>query len=187
MRLFVAIELDREVKQALIDVQGQLGEFSRVARWARPEQMHLTVKFLGETPDQKVEAVCAAAGRVAGQVGPFQITLTDCGCFPPRGAVRIVQRGLADETQTLHRCRDLCEETFAELGFERERRAYAPHLTIGRVRDDRTGGQLRAAVEGITCQPISQSVEALCVVRSELSPGGAKYTNIAEHKFTGGA
>lgn len=187
MRLFIAIELDDEVKRTLLAIQDQLSEFSRVVRWAKPEQMHLTLKFLGETPDDRVEAVCAAAGGVAGQVRPFRMALGACGCFPPRGAVRIVQRGITEETRTLHRCGDLCEDAFAELGFERERRGFSPHLTIGRVRDDRTGGQLRAAVESITSPPISQPVAALYVVRSELGPGGAKYTNIAQHELTGDA
>jgi 2'-5' RNA ligase len=185
VRLFVAIELVKSVKDALQSVQGRLQEFSRDVRWARPEQMHLTLKFLGDTREEQVEAVCAAAGEVAAQVAPFEMSLVGCGCFPPRGAVRIVQCGVADQTQSLPRCAELCEQAFFELGFAKERRPFKPHLTIGRVRDDRTQGRLRAAVEAAECQSVSQQVDAIFVVQSELRPSGARYTNVVRHELSG--
>ena len=187
MRLFVAIELDEPVKEALIAVQNRLGRFSREVRWARPEQMHLTLKFLGEVPDEQVEAVCTAAGQVATQVGPFEIALAQCGCFPPRGAVRIVHCGTIDPTHSLQRCSELFEQAFAELGFARERRPFRAHLTVGRVREDRTQGRLRAAVDKIECEPLTQSVDALFVVQSQLDRGGARYANVARHELAAGA
>ena len=185
MRLFVAIELDERVKDELITKQGRLAEFDRTVRWPRPEQMHLTMKFLGEVPDDDVEAVCAAAGQVAAQVPPFEMRLGRCGCFPPQGRVRIVHVGLEEESGALQRCRDLCEEAFHDLGFAKERRPFTPHLTLGRVREDRTDGRLRQAVQGLSCGTVVQSVEALDVVESLLLPAGAQYTSLAQHRLAG--
>ncbi len=186
MRLFVAIELDKRVKDELVAAQTRLREFDRTVRWPRPEQMHLTLKFLGEVPDDQVQAVCTAAQAVAAQVEPFEVYLASCGCFPPRGRVRIVHTGLVDRSQhNLQQCRDLCEREFAELGFAREHRPFTAHLTIGRVREDRTDGRLRAAVEHLSCEAVSQSVKALCVVQSILSPAGARYANVACHQLSG--
>jgi len=188
MRLFVAIELDKQVKDELVAAQTRLREFDRTVRWPRPEQMHLTLKFLGEVPDEQAQAVCNAAGAVAAQVEPFEVYLASCGCFPPRGRVRIVHAGVVDQSRhNLQRCRDLCEQGFAELGFAREHRPFTAHLTVGRVREDRTDGRLRAAVEQLRCEAISQSVGALCVVQSILSPAGARYTNVACHQLSGGS
>ncbi len=186
MRLFIAIELSEAVKAALKAVQDSLGEFTREVRWARPEQIHLTLKFLGEVLDDQVEAVCAAAASVAGQTPPFEITLEACGCFPPRGAVRIVHCAVADRPHTLPKCNELCEGLYADLGFEREARPFRPHLTIGRVREDHTGGRLRAAVERTSCAAASQAVERLCVVQSVLDPTGARYSNVAAYGLGGG-
>ncbi|MHC4093865.1 MAG: RNA 2',3'-cyclic phosphodiesterase, partial [Planctomycetota bacterium] len=137
--------------------------------------------------DDQVEAVCSAAGTVAGQVGPFELRLGQCGCFPLRGRVRIVHAGVADLSAggSLQRCRDLCEAAFAELGFARENRPFTPHLTVGRVKEDRTQGRLRAAAEQLSCETVTQSVKALYVVQSVLSPSGARYSNVVGHRLTG--
>lgn len=187
MRLFVAIELDDVLKKALMTVQRRLSRFDADVRWTRLEQMHLTLKFLGEVPDDEVEPVCAAAESVAHQVEPFDLALDACGCFPPRGAVRIVHIGVAEPQGRLQRCRDLCQAVYADLGFEPERRAFSPHLTVGRVRQGRRADRLRQAVETTTCQNLSQPVKTVRVIRSDLKPTGACYTKIAEYALNGSA
>jgi len=187
VRLFLAFELSERVKEGLQVAQRRLAEFDRCVRWLRPEQMHLTVKFLGEVPDSEVEAVCAAAGEVAAGSAPFTMETAGFGCFPPRGRVRIVHAPVVGETRRLERSRDLCEEVLAGLGFAREERAFSPHLTVGRVKEDRTNGRLRQAVETIRPQRVSQDVGELFVVQSVLSRGGAEYANIARHKLCGTA
>lgn len=185
MRLFVAIELNEAIKKELQAVQDQLAEFNRTVRWAKPEQIHLTLKFLGEVPDQDTEGICQAAEEVASQCPPFELRLAECGCFPPRGPVRIVHVAVEDGEQTLQHCRDLCEEAYEKLGFACEVRPFSPHLTIGRVREDRTRGQLRSAIERASCKQLVQSVNSLCVVQSQLHPQGARYANVVCHELTG--
>ncbi|MCH7813247.1 MAG: RNA 2',3'-cyclic phosphodiesterase [Planctomycetes bacterium] len=183
MRLFVAIELDRRLKDSLSGVQSRLREFDGDVRWTGPEQMHLTVKFLGEVPNDQVEVVCGAAATVARGVEPFEIALGPCGCFPPRGRVRIVQVGTVDEAGCVARCHELCEQAYEELGFPREQRAFTPHLTVGRVGEDRSNGRLRERAEQIRPQPVKQRAEALCVVQTLLSKGGAQYNNVVRHEL----
>ncbi len=184
VRLFIAVEMTRQVRDELRSIQGRLREFAGDVRWTRAEQMHLTLKFLGDTPDEQVEAVCGAAGEVAAQLAPFELSLSLCGCFPPRGAVRIVQCGVADASGSLQQAGELCEDAFDSLGFARERRPFKPHLTIGRVREDRTHGRLRTAVEQIEAKPVAQMVDAIAVVRSDLHPSGARYTNVVCHDLS---
>ena len=185
MRLFVAIELSRDVKRRLANVQAGLGEFSRDVRWAKPEQMHLTLKFLGEVPDDRATEICEAAATVAAQSPPFEMQLSAAGCFPPRGRVRIVHLFLAEESGALLCCRDRCESAFENLGFEPEQRDFTPHLTVGRVREDRTDGRLRQAVEKLSVPPVAQPVDAICVIQSVLSSDGAQYANVSRHTLSG--
>ncbi len=184
MRLFIAIELNDEIKAALRKAQGALSAFDRAVRWVTSDQMHLTLKFLGEVPDARVEEVTAAAGRVAQASSLFEMVVGGCGCFPANGRVRVVWVGLNEPSGTLAACNDLCEARYAEIGFDRERRTFSPHLTLGRVRDDRTGGKLREAVEGTRFEPLRQTVESMCVVQSTLTPHGARYAIIARHALT---
>ena len=184
MRLFVAVELAKKLKDQLGAVQAALSEFSRDVRWPKPEQMHLTLKFLGEVPDERAADISEAAGVAAADSRPFEIRLGGCGCFPPRGRVRIVHVAVDEPSGALQECRDGCEKVFAGIGFAPERRPFSPHLTIGRVREDRTDGRLRQAVEGITPEVVVQSVDAIHVVQSVLTPTGAQYTNLSRHALS---
>ena len=85
MRLFVAIELDEDVRSVLREVQEGIQRSCDGVRWIPPVQLHLTVKFLGEVPDSDVGTVAEAVARGAGAGGPFAMTIGGNGCFPPRG------------------------------------------------------------------------------------------------------
>ncbi len=183
MRLFIAVELSESIKQSLVTIQQQLAGWPRAIRWTQWEQMHLTLKFLGEEPDDEVQAVCQVTATVAQQAQPFQLELTRCGCFPARGDVRVIHMGVRDGANKLGHCRDLCENAFERLGFSREHRPFTPHLTLGRVRNGKTVGRLREAVEEVAPPTGSQRVDAIFVVRSELTRAGACYSNISRHEL----
>ena len=183
MRLFIAVELSESIKKSLLAIQEQLAGLALAIRWSKWEQMHLTLKFLGEVPDDQVELVCQTTKTLAQQAQPFQMELTRCGCFPRRGDVRVVQMGVRDPASNLGRCRDLCEDSFEKLGFGREHRPFTPHLTIGRVRRAQAAGRLRVAVDEMIPSAESQRVDAIFVVRSELAPAGACYSNISRHEL----
>lgn len=185
MRLFTAIELNNEVKALLRQAQAALSAFDRAVRWVKSDQMHLTLKFLGEVPDTRIEEICIATERIARASSPFEIVVGDHGCFPPNGNVRVVWTGVDEPSGALAACNEQCETCYAEIGFAPERRAFSPHLTLGRVRDDRTGGKLREAVADVRIDSYRQGVSELCVVQSTLTPQGAKYAIISRHTLAG--
>lgn len=186
MRLFVAIELTAEMRDALHEVQKALGRVADGVRWVRPEQLHLTVKFLGEAPDGEVPRVAEAVARSAARSRPFEMQLTECGCFPPRGPVRIVWVGTHDESGALQECVDAVEEELEGVGFPRESRAFSAHLTIGRAKEGRSSGEVRTAVEGGKVKPVRQSVGELTLMSSVLSPKGPSYSVVARSKLGAG-
>ena len=178
MRLFVAIEFSDRIRSVLENVQAALRPKCDGVRWVRPEQLHLTAKFLGEVPDGKVSAVAEAVARAAAAVTSFTMEVSGCGCFPPRGAVRIVWVGLREEAGALARCVETVEEELQKIGFSRERRPFSPHVTIGRVREGRSHGGIRSAAEAFTFGPTEQAVSSITLMSSVLSPKGPTYTAV---------
>ena len=180
MRLFVAIEFADHVRSALKDIQVALGSQCDGVRWIPVEQVHVTVKFLGEVPDPKVMNVADAVARAAARVTPFTMELGGCGCFPPRGPARIVWAGLHEESGELARCAEAVETELEELGFRRERRSFSPHVTIGRVREDRSHGRIRSAADAFVFEPVDQDVSSITLMSSVLSPKGPTYTAVSK-------
>ena len=179
MRLFVAILLDHEVRATLERVQQKLARECPDVRWVRPDQLHVTAKFLGEVPDRDAVRVSKALEQAAVRLGPFEMTLKRCGCFPPRGAVRIVWAGIEEPTGSLLRTVEAVEGALADLGFPRARRPFSPHITIGRVKFDTSGGSWRPAVSEFEFPAQVQPVEELTLMSSILAPRGPTYSVVS--------
>ena len=178
MRLFVAILLNEEARSALVRLQSGLARACPDVRWVAPEQLHLTVQFLGDVRDLDVPRVAGALQRAA-RVDPFDMELGGAGCFPDRGQVRIVWAGARDPTGRLVQCVESVSAELEAAGFPRERRPWSAHLTVGRVREDRSYGAIRSAVEAARFGPLTQSVAAVSLMSSVLSPKGATYSVVS--------
>jgi 2'-5' RNA ligase len=187
VRLFVAIELEDEVRSALAALGAAIGRSCEGVRWIPTEQVHLTVRFLGEVPDGEVNGVAGAVARAATRAEPFTFELADCGCFPPRGPVRIVWAGVREPSGALSGLVEAVNSELEKEGFERERRPFSPHITIGRVREDRSGGRVRAAAGGETFGPVEQPVQIVTLMQSVLSPKGPTYTRISRTSLGSGS
>jgi len=134
-RLFVAIELPRKLKRTFADLAGSFRprEYERV-RWIEQEAMHLTLKFLGDTPIEDVEAIKTSLARVASSSGKFTIKIGRTGCFPSFRDPRICWVGLAGELRRLEQLQGRVEGSMVNLGFKPEDREFRPHVTIGRTK-----------------------------------------------------
>jgi 2'-5' RNA ligase len=178
MRLFVAITLDETVRSVLARFQEGLKAGCPGVRWVAPALFHLTAKFMGEVDDRRVAEVSQAVERAAASVEPFGFELTGCGCFPRRGGVRVIWVGTEEPTGRLAACVEAIEKEMEAIGFDRERRPFSAHLTLGRVREDRSGGRIRDHVASCSFAPTPQSVESLTLMSSVLSPKGPTYTPV---------
>lgn len=186
LRTFVAIELDERLKDGLRDLQDELcGQMSpRCVRWVRPAGIHLTLKFLGDTPAEQVEEVKAAlAGAVTG-VGPFPVMVGGLGCFPNTRRPRVVWVGLDEPTGALKRLRDAVEAHVAPLGFPTETRPFSPHLTLGRVQRHASKSEAREVGQVVEASQVGTvgrlDVTAVSYIKSDLRPSGAVYTTLFE-------
>lgn len=188
-RLFVAVELPGEVLQALSRLQHDLQRRGVDGlRWVRPEGIHLTLKFLGETPRTMLAAITQAlAGATAG-VGPHELTLGRLGTFGSRSAPRVLWVDLDGDVETLGRLQKQVERELAPLGFPRENRDFSPHLTLARVRPESARGVAAALAEAVAAVKAPEAtvpVTEVSLMLSRLSPGGAVYTRLEAFPLAG--
>ena len=183
-RTFIAVELDAGVGRALQRLQDDLRDQTapRSVRWVRPEGIHLTLKFLGDTPLPRVEAVKTALSQAAAEIGPFSFTVGSLGCFPNARRPRVLWVGVDEPTGALVRLRDAVEAHVAPLGFPTERRAFHPHLTLGRVDRRASKSEVREIGDLVTHSLVGvvgdMAVGQVSYIRSELTPQGAVYTTL---------
>ncbi len=178
-RLFIAIDMPEEVKERLKDLC--LGV--RGARWVKDQQFHLTLRFIGEVDGPTVTRLESILGSVKHR--PFELSLADVGCFPPRGHPRVLWAGVrGGEELTLLRNR--IESVLRRCGMEPERRRFTPHVTLARLHDT----PLEAVLEWIT-QHASFSLEPFLVERfilyiSHLGRAGSVHVPAAAYPLESG-
>jgi 2'-5' RNA ligase len=191
LRTFIAVRLDAELEENLRRVQDRLGDqvAPRTVRWVRPEGIHLTLKFLGDTPLGKVEEVKAALLRAVTESAPFTFTVAGLGCFPSSRRPRVIWVGLDEPTGALLRLRDAVEAQVAPLGFPTERRPFNPHLTLGRVNRRASKSEVREIGEVVAASMVGHidemAVTSLSYIKSDLRPTGAVYTTLLDAELVG--
>lgn len=180
-RLFAAIELPPDVHQRIQQVMQHLRSVGWSARWVRPESSHLTLKFYGDVPRQRLHELSAALRRATGTVPVFDLRTDGPGVFPTPKRPRVLWLGVSEPTGRLQALYEAVEDASVQLGFEPEGRDYHPHLTVARFRpgEQPTVEELTARFAELSRLPeIEFPVTTLALYRSELSRDGAKYTVI---------
>jgi 2'-5' RNA ligase len=191
LRLFIAVELPASLQASLGRLQDELTRHAPpdVVRWVRPESIHLTLKFLGDVPFSQRPAIEREMAQAAAHA-PFDLTARGLGCFPNFKRPRVVWVGLAGNQDALRALRDTVERAIAPLGYPTEKRDFNPHLTLGRVKKhagksgvQRLGEQLAPIDPGVLG---AISVTGISLMRSQLQPGGAVYTQLAHVNLEAG-
>jgi 2'-5' RNA ligase len=187
LRVFCAVELPEEVREQAADHAARLRERFGEARasWPRAENLHLTLKFLGEIERGRIEALTRAAARAAARSEAFRLTVAGAGAFPPRGPARVLWLGVADASGGLARLHGHLEDECAHEGFTREARPFHPHLTLARLRAPQGARELARLHEEMGFAALAFNVTELVLMRSELGPGGSRYTPLSRHELQG--
>jgi 2'-5' RNA ligase len=184
VRTFIAIELDPDMLAQVSRLQSRLKDdvLPGFVRWVRPEGIHLTLKFLGDVPADKLDDIAEALRTTSAAHAPFSLHIAGMGCFPSPRRPRVVWIGVDEPSGTLERLYYGIERALAPLGFPPEQRRFSPHLTLGRVKRGRSAGELEALGEYVTRARVSigrMEVTAVYLMRSDLRPSGAVYTELA--------
>ncbi len=187
MRLFFALELPRETKETLVAWQEKLRRSGRASwKWVEAENLHLTVRFLGEVPEERLEEVVAAGREAARECPSFPLSLGGLGFFPPQGPVRVAWVGVGEQKE-LFELREKLEEALRLRGFPPEEREFRPHLTLARAREpvsrkllpDPSPGEGGISIRGGG----SFWARELVLFRSLLRPTGPEYRRLASFEF----
>ncbi len=182
-RVFCAVELPPEVRVKLKDHIERLRTEvpDTAASWSRVENIHLTLKFFGSVDIDRITVISAALDRAVKNFSPFEISVDGTGAF----RTQVLWIGVSDPADKLSALHNQIEDECAAEGFEKEDRAYRPHLTVARIRNPKGARHLIDAHKQMNFETVPVETKELILFRSELSPKGSRYTAISKHRLGG--
>lgn len=190
IRTFIALVLPAEVRRLLTHALRELDALTEPGsvRWVKPEHLHLTVKFLGDTPEPMVPAVGDLLQEIGGRVRAPELYLVGLGAFPAIERPRVLWAGLGGDVDGVFALFRMLEEGLSGLGIPREARPLSPHITLGRVRDRMRAPALSQVSAAVTSAHLESPVfrsEELVFFRSMLTPWGPIYEALAQVTISG--
>jgi 2'-5' RNA ligase len=181
-RAFIAVEIPHTIQQAIHRATSTLrAELGACVRWTPPENIHLTLKFLGDVSPAQVELLTQMLRAEADSVPAFDIHVGGLGSFPNVKRARVLWIGIQAPAE-LEVLNNKIESACARLGYESEQRGFSPHLTLGRVRQDATAEDaqtIRRALEATAIDSLGAArVDSVHLFKSDLKKSGAVYTKL---------
>jgi 2'-5' RNA ligase len=182
MRLFVALEIPAAVRDNLATLLKDLCNSDRKSRWVRPENLHVTLKFIGEARADKLNAIRSALGGVRAEQA-IKMDFRGLGFFPNEKHPRVLWANMVASTHLIALAADI-DHALEILGVPREQRPFTPHLTLARFPSPRIPENLRAVIQqNIAREFGSLRTDEFHLIESKLKPSGAEYTRLASFSF----
>lgn len=183
IRSFIAVALSPEVRKELASIKNQLKSGAGApVKWVETENLHLTLKFLGDILPAQIPVLINAMQKAAMTMGPLKLEMNSLGVFPNQRRVRIIWAGLGGDVEKLSGLQQRLESTLEPLGFTKESRPFQPHLTIGRVREQASPAERESLGNRVltfsSLPPSPFIVDTLFLMRSTLTPSGPIYTEL---------
>ena len=188
MRLFVAAEIPKELRERLGRLQEVLRSLPLSVRWTSPQGVHFTLRFLGEVGIERLEMIAAVLRPVAASQPPLSLEAGGVGTFPEKGVnPRVIWAGIRGEVEAAVRLQDSIDGGLETIGLAREERPFRPHLTLGRARGP-ARGPCRPILERYVSEQLgSFRVGDIVLFESRLSPEGPSYRPIERFPLGGEA
>jgi len=184
IRAFIAVELPKEIHENLKKLQNDMKNSLPDVRWVKYGNVHLTLKFLGDTNVSKIDAISKALQDIAGSFSPFALSLAGIGAFPNSRKPSVVWTGIEKGADEVSRLVDMVELAMEKFGFPREKRPFKPHLTIGRVREINHPSVMTKTLENPSVGDVGEfTVDRISLIKSQLDPAGSIYTMLFEALF----
>jgi len=179
IRSFIAVEVPQLLRARMAELQKELQSTAADVKWARPESVHLTLKFLGYLPAEDLEKISSAIEPSISVWEPFELWIHGLGCFPSTRNPRVLWVGIDRGGKEVSELQKEVEKKVADAGFPPEDRPFTPHLTLGRVRSSRGKGPLIRAIESHKDWEVGTfKASEVDLFKSELRPSGAIYTKL---------
>ena len=181
-RIFVAIDLSEEARDRVSTyITGLRNEFSKLrVSWARPEKLHLTLKFIGDTDKNWLRKLERAVSAVAGSHTSIDLSISGTGVFPSARKPRVLWLGIKGNTETLRKVSQEIEAEYEKLGFAHDKREFSPHLTIARLREPRIARELVEKHLAQQFKAVKFSASELVLYESSFLPTGSVYSIVSK-------
>lgn len=187
MRLFIALELPETVIRHAAGIIGRLKRSGPDIKWVRPESLHITLKFLGDVEKDEADELAVDLGVAYGNGRPLDLAVGGCGAFPNPKQPSVIWLGLNGDTQGLIRMAAKTEVICETHGFPREKRAFKPHLTLGRVRRGKGPNTSLAPLSAAIAAAVRKNsngpgfrANTIALMQSTLTPQGAIYKPVTK-------
>ncbi len=210
MRAFIAIEIPADVRDAIAAAQQHMSSAKVRISWVKPDNIHLTVKFLGDIPDEGVDDIKAALDNIAARFAAFSFTVTGAGAFPSPSAPRVLWLGCESKpvgrvfvpvvegapttvkghVETLTQLEELISAVDTEMekhGFAPDFHEFKAHITLGRIKFPKPDPALTSALDSLKTKTFGTvQVNALYLMKSDLNPDGAVHNKLSSHPLRSG-
>ncbi len=189
MRLFIAVNLEEELKKRIVPLREKLKKTAADVKWVVVENLHLTLKFLGEVSEERATQIEPVVAPVLASFPPFEMRLSGFGIFPNFNYPRVIWLGIEEGSENLKGLSEKIEDSLVPLGFEKEERTFTAHLTLGRVRSLKNKPELIKKIEEIHATENreigTQKVGSIYLMQSMLKPAGPIYLSLKEWQLSG--
>ena len=183
-RAFIAIDLPANVRSSLAEAQEMLKSFGFRAKWVRPQNIHLTLKFLGNIDLDHIDKIIAAMTLTANDFSGFSLFAKEIGVFPNIRRPRVIWAGLNGQLEILKNLQQTLDGHLAGAGFAKETRAFKGHLTLGRVKGKIASARMKTAIDQLKgFESESFEIREIVLFKSELRPTGAVYSKVQSVAF----
>ena len=185
MRTFIAVEIPKDIQEAIGDYIDSIRESFKDVKWVSPENLHLTIKFLGEVKESDLKNLSGCVEKAASDFSPFSIDLSNIGFFPSSKNLKVIWIGTDGGADNLLDLFQELENFLENLGFDREARAFSPHLTIGRVKKKKKHKyHVNINPEELPeFKSVKFYVKSIAIIKSILTPQGPIYEKLYEGKL----
>ncbi len=178
IRTFIALEISNVIRNQITDIQKNLLNKGAEIRWIRNDNIHLTLRFLGEIENKSHDKIFEAMNNVAEDARSLKLSLTGLGMFPDENHPTVIWVGIGGEVEELRQMAEKCDYYLTAKGFEIKSRHFRPHITIGRIKKITNKNLFISELNDVEINQTVFKVDRLNVVKSDLKPTGAIYTNL---------
>jgi 2'-5' RNA ligase len=184
IRTFVAIPLNQDIISRIEKIHEELRSIPADVKWVRPKSIHLTLKFLGNIDEGGIDSIAQAIQNGVRTFQSWPVYIKNVGAFPSLRNPRVVWIGIEDKSGKIITLQNQIEKELSRLGFEKEKRRFSPHLTLGRVKSPRGKRDLILYLSDEREREFGETqIDRVVLFRSDLKPSGAVYTVLREFNF----
>ena len=178
IRAFIAVEINEEIRKTINEMQERLKECNCDVKWVKPENIHLTLKFLGDVELDKIDQIKTILNGLVEKINTFEIKFQKLGAFPGTKRPKTIWIGSNDKNSELQALVASLEENMEKTGFKKENRDFWPHLTLGRVRSQKNIAVLADKLFTHAIEEITIKVDHIVLIKSTLTPKGPIYEKL---------